>query len=223
MKYQRQEGHSIVYVPFNHRIYVMGGSILQEHEQKYLNHILDYEKNHLNRMSKVQSKDMNDIAQMSKDQCVQQCEYYDIDKDEWVEIAPLIDRQKIQASCCLFQDKYIYVIGGHYYYQESQLDRYNIQDNQWQSCDFIKKNDWIPALNSLTYQIDENKILIYAGENTLQSYVINLEDNVIEKVESEFKEEFEFFDPCPLMLDGKLYVMSTYDHERMVLQIDPIT
>jgi len=48
----------------------MGGSILQEHEQKYLNHILDYEKNHLNRMSKVQSKDMNDIAQMSKDQCV---------------------------------------------------------------------------------------------------------------------------------------------------------
>jgi len=50
-----------------------------------------------------------------------------------------------------------------------------------------------------------------------------LEDNVIEKVESEFKEEFEFFDPCPLMLDGKLYVMSTYDHERMVLQIDPIT
>ena len=41
------------------------------------------------------------------------CEYYDINADSCIEIAPVNDQMKCMASACLFNDKFIYLISGH--------------------------------------------------------------------------------------------------------------
>ena len=62
------------------------------------------------------------IAGYNKD-----CEYYDVKENTCTQIAPVNDKEKWSVSCCLLNDKYIYVIGG--YDQNNKLERYDIDGN----------------------------------------------------------------------------------------------
>ena len=60
----------------------------------------------------------------------QNCEYYDINTDSCTEIAPVNDKGKYNASACLFNDKFIYLIGGRN--QNNFLEKLGIDgNNEW--------------------------------------------------------------------------------------------
>jgi len=45
--------------------------------------------------------------------CLENCEKYSIDNDEWTPLSPLANK-KMNASACMVGNDYIYVIGGYY-------------------------------------------------------------------------------------------------------------
>ena len=47
----------------------------------------------------------------SKSKAISKCEKYSIDNNIWTEISPM-PSERNSASCCLLENKYVYVFGG---------------------------------------------------------------------------------------------------------------
>ena len=79
------------------------------------------------------------------------CEYYDINEDTCIEIAPVNDKMKCYASGCLCNDKFIYLIGGSKS-QENFLEELDIDgNNEWKVIDIKNQLVWEPKESSFTY------------------------------------------------------------------------
>ena len=72
-------------------------------------------------------------------------------------------KAKESASACIFNNKSVFVFSGWNDNVMNDIEKYNIFDNAWETIKIAYNDELPPKSNVLTFQMNENTILIGGG------------------------------------------------------------
>lgn len=85
------------------------------------------------------------------------CEKYNVEDDEWTVITPM-EIGKSEASACIVNSEFIFVIGGHIhdYGCFNDIDKYSITDNSWSTIliSSDQEQEFHARMNAFAFQIN---------------------------------------------------------------------
>jgi hypothetical protein len=117
-----------------------------------------------------------------------QCEKYDIENDQWSQIANLnIGRDS--AASCMFNDKVIYAFSGRVKFDKKEItnsiEKYSILANLWELVELAPKSVWVPCDLGMAYQIDSNSLVVFGGfdkdARTQETFIFNCSSSLMER------------------------------------------
>ena len=94
------------------------------------------------------------------------CEKYSLPDNTWYEISKM-SQQKQNVSACIFNNKYIFAIGGFNKKQYlSDIEKYDINHNQWEVFQISQQyTHFLPRDLAFSHQLNDSSILIAGGKN----------------------------------------------------------
>lgn len=117
-----------------------------------------------------------------------QCEKYDIENDQWTQIANLnIGRDS--AASCMFNDKLLYAFSGRVKFDKKEItnsiEKYSIVANLWELVELAPKSAWVPCDLGMSYQIDNTSLVVFGGfdkdARTQETFIFNCNTSLMER------------------------------------------
>lgn len=113
------------------------------------------------------------------------CEYYDLNTNKWTPMAHMNVARR-EHSCCLFNQKYIYVFRGYTNNDNDAFHEvYDMEKNTWTIVDLgNQQQQMLPKVDAMTHQISATEILIaggYTGGSKKDVLIYNTTNKTITK------------------------------------------
>ena len=131
---------------------------------------------------------------------------YSLENDDWIEIAPM-KKQRDGASACLFNNQFIYIIGGgsnDEYEHLNDIEKYDITENSMETIEIVSEQQLPEKTLCLSFCIDSSSILIVDGDGYVDRwdedwgcYMFDPSQNTVRKT-NDFSDEDSFTNPYTL-------------------------
>ena len=108
-----------------------------------------------------------------------QCEEYDIGKDEWKPLPSLNEKRYYHGCIYISKSKTIYCFGGYNGSWLNTMEKLDLNgEAAWKRIDF-KSNQSAAGDSPMLYQVSSNEIVIFKGNGETASYLYNIKDSTI--------------------------------------------
>ena len=150
-----------------------------------------------------------------------QCERYDVEKDEWMEIAKLAH---ISASpaVCVCHDRFIYKFGGSP--PNSDIELYDTQlQGLWELISLIEGN-YLPRIYGAgCTELENSQILVYGGNEGGKVYLFDTKERTLVGKNDMMGAAYFNYSCNSIIVDNKLFATSSFHRHLHVCNLETMT
>ena len=184
---------------------------------------------HLHRKFEYQTTDfVYAIGSKHPDETSKKCEVYDVARNRWNDIGDL-NQGRHYHSCCMIENRYLYVIGGRDSCTENPLDSFErldgflgLENQSWEQIQLVNKDGaWTPRDTLGSFNLSDSEIIVFGGDYGWISdcFSFQTKSNEIQKIECSLKKPEEFFKAHAVRYNDKIFVLGCLDKDVHVYSI----
>jgi len=137
-------------------------------------------------------------SEKGKVECLSEVEKYDIKENKWV-IIPSMTEKKMNVSACAFNQEMVYIFGGYNYGLGGALATIEFLDTNkesdgWKVYEITKQmmKVWKPHYWMGLYHYATDKIIIFGGNSTDDSFIFNVKKGILTRCERQISYKVNF-------------------------------